>query len=312
MRAGIYTVGFRVSSSAHLCCSSQIVVEDFPGPHNPLTVAFRTTFSRRWFALPSPGDLLIEVRGEAPTIRSAAESFAQPAASVAALLAVTANAAFGEPELTIAFEDSRRNGQWKSLQTVPANTAARTYTCRQIDAQSAAAIFEAVERADCRADFLSAARSYQTALLHWRSGHRLRSLAELYRGLEALTYPTVLLLCDQRNCSQAVLAYQMCVSRSDLALSVLRESLFEGDVKAFSTAVSAVCALECSETTGPEFDEELHHTVARYLRWRFLNLLGIDDGIRSTLTLPPFDQPLPNPSAGEPAWKERLTQVDSA
>jgi hypothetical protein len=73
---------------------------------NPLDINVRTVYRDKGLGAPVAGDLWLEVKGRADSLKVAIQEFASLCYRIADIIAISANAAVGELEIEVAYDST--------------------------------------------------------------------------------------------------------------------------------------------------------------------------------------------------------------
>ena len=139
-----YVAVVRAGSSVQFKQNEPLIVQNLQTKHGSANLTFRTRSLDRGFEAPLPGDLWVEVRGPAPSIQVAADSFVNLALSFLHVLAVSANAPVDQPELELAFDVTDGENEHEFFQNfLPEESAVPKRQGRLIDVTATVAFLQA-------------------------------------------------------------------------------------------------------------------------------------------------------------------------
>jgi hypothetical protein len=113
--------------------------------------------------------------------------FANASLSVLPVLGLSANAAIGEPEIELGFENTAGITERSYFQSYIPPERDNLYAARSIDVSATVALLRALGAHPDSERLLRGANQYRIALQSWRLGRETLSLAHLWMAVEALT-----------------------------------------------------------------------------------------------------------------------------
>lgn len=179
---------FRVlvrGASSALFPEGQTLEVDYALDGKAIKLRILTRYLDLGFAARAPGDLMIDAVGEADDVESAAASFTNAGRTIAAVIALAANAAIVPLEAEIIYETTKGAPRRAFFQRfVPADKVA--LTSRFIDVQGTLTLIEALAKDPERDRVYRAVAQYYEALQNWKAGNELLVMSHLFMGAEAL------------------------------------------------------------------------------------------------------------------------------
>jgi hypothetical protein len=251
-----------------------------------------------------PRELVVEVRGVAPSLDEAIVTFARVARPVAMMAAFVANVRVGSLEVHLAYDstgDTRDERQFLEV-FVPdeRGRVAEGRLIRQHLMAGACEAFMALDVESARVD--RALRQYELALREWYLGGEWLALSHLYMAVETLTKAVLRNTIKRRQITEEALATELGVVTDDPTRPRWREILdqrvrerliFSGDADTYKTAKEASDGLEHGFL---ELDKVATHAIKcadktfAYVRQAIVDLLALPQDIRDELmTIKPMD-----------------------
>jgi hypothetical protein len=295
-----FLVVMRGPSAAMFKPDEQLFVQEAISDIGPVRITYTTRYVSRSPDVTLPGQLWIEVRGNAPTLAEALEPFSNAGLFVLPILALSANAAVGEPEIELGFDNTEGLTERDFFQSyVPAERDI-PHPGRGIDVSATVALMAAIGAHPDSERLLRGANQYKIALESWRLGRETFSLAHLWMATEAITKAKVRAECETRGIAEIDLAVELGIPReryngNRLEQAVRKDLLLRGDDEAYRKAREASDGFEHGYLNYGEIRErarEVRHRMAKYVRTAILEMCELDSAIFSTLTTDPFDEPL--------------------
>ncbi|MBX7252398.1 MAG: hypothetical protein K1X50_10470 [Candidatus Promineofilum sp.] len=274
-------------------------------------ITIRTRYVDKGLESPLPGDLWVEVKGDAESIEHAVSTMGSAAATILTVVAFATNAAIGDMEPELAFDCTPGVKERAFLQSLLPEERPILGRGRRVPDDAVYALMWAIEgyRA-AHGEFerlIRAMAQYRLALNHWKWGHETMSTAHLYMGMEALTKVVLRKRLLESNSSEEELAREMGIDPMSLGpgerLSTLldaairRKVLFCGDDECHRSAKKASDGFEHGFMPFEEVREHallVRDKTAAYLRTAILDLLEKELGQehREALLSPPFSKPI--------------------
>src|SRR5687768_17255593 len=101
-----FVVVMRGSSATIFRPDERMFVQNIPSAIGPVDIVYTTRRLRRKPEVTMPGHLWIDIRGHARTLDEALVPFANAGLSLLPVLGLSANAAIGEPEIELGFDNT--------------------------------------------------------------------------------------------------------------------------------------------------------------------------------------------------------------
>jgi hypothetical protein len=298
-QAGAYkefVVVMRGPSAAIFKPEEQMFVQDKPSDIGSVDIVYTTRHLHRKPEVTMPGHLWIDIRGHARTLDEALVPFANAGLSMLPVLALSANATIGEPEIELGFDNTAGIRERDYFQSYVPPEGDIAYVARSIDVSATIALLGAVDTHPDSERLLRGANQYRIALQTWRLGRETLSIAHLWMAVEALTKAKVRAECEARKITEEDLATELGVeSRRELDVVVRRDLLLKGDDEVYRKAKGASDGFEHGYKNYGEISksaQEVRHRMAGYVRTAILEMCELDQSVFDRLTSDPYDKPL--------------------
>ncbi|MGH9907318.1 MAG: hypothetical protein ACRD8U_17250 [Pyrinomonadaceae bacterium] len=270
--------------------------EKFPTEFGPVNIGYASRWLTRAEAVTVPGHLWIEVRGYAPELERAISPFANAGLAGISIVATSANAAVGEPEVEVAFESTPGAKEREYFQSyVPPETGV-LHTGRLIDLPATLAFLNSLKAHKDADRLLRATNQYNFALRNWKFGHATISLAHLWMTVEALTKVKLRAECAARRLSEPKeLAASLGIELRDLDAMIRRQFILQGDTECYTQAKEASDGFEHGYLGFDqvlELSQQVRHRMAIYVRRSIFDLAGVEEDAKARLLSNTFAKPL--------------------
>ena len=262
--------------------------------------ALNVACTSRWLKLPDqgvcPGHMWTEITGSAPALRDALDVFPQAGLLPSPIIAVSANAAVGHPQIELGFEVTPAVTERDYFQQyVLQERMGAVSTGRLIDLPATNVLMEHVGKSEHRDRLLRAMGQYQLALEHWVLGSSILAVAHLWMAVEALTKARIRVELARRKLVQEVeLATDLGVEIKKLDATIRRQFIFQGDDDCYAKAVAASDGFEHGFSPTDKLQQltaGVRDKTAEYVRGEILALSDIPADIRQRLLVDPFNVP---------------------
>lgn len=295
-----FVVVMRGPSAAMFKPDEELSVQTVPSAIGPVNIVYTTRYLRRTPDVTMPGDLWIDIRGNARTLAEALEPFANTALSMLPILTLSANASVGEPDIELGFDNTVGITERDYFQSYIPPERDIPHPGRGIDGPATGALLEAIGAHPDSERLLRGANQYRIALQSWRLGRETLSLAHLWMATEAVTKVKVRAECEARGITEPDLAAELGIEREQfsgrrLEQAVRKDLLLKGDNEAYRKAREASDAFEHGYLNYGkirELSQDVRHRMAGYVRTAILEMCELDSAIFNKLTSAPFDKPL--------------------
>lgn len=301
-----YVAVFRASSAAMFPLGTQIRV-DVPRSLGTVILTFRTRHVNRGLAHPLPGDLWIDARGPAESVENAVSVFGGAAGSLATTISFSTNAAIGDLEPELVFNNTPGLKARDFLQSMVPDEQPIIHVGRKVNLEATLGLIKAIE-AHSEKDRIGRVMSqYSLALRHWRWGHETLATAHLYIGMETLTKAVVRSQLAASGINEEQFARCLGIDPWSLdpcdslpaaiEVAVRKRLLFQGDDQCYRDAKAASDGFEHGFMPFDEIRDKaraVRNKTAACLRKAILDLVAIEEAYRDTLLATPYNVPLGN------------------
>jgi hypothetical protein len=163
----------------------QKIVINYELDGSPIQLHFRTRYLQWGFSTLVPGDLWLDAVGEADRLEIAVSRFTNAGRAMAEIMSLCANACTALLEPEVAFELAHSEAKREYFQRlVPSDGFA--YTSRFVDIESTIALIGSIARNVEKDRIMRSVSHYSEALRNWGMGNELRTLSQLFLGIEAI------------------------------------------------------------------------------------------------------------------------------
>jgi len=300
-----YVAVFRGPSASVIPVGTQMRI-DVRRPLGIIIVTFRTRYIDKGFGQPLPRDLWVDARGPAENLENAVSVFGEAMGSLAIIIAFSTNAAIGNLEPELVFNNTPRLKARDFLQSSITDEPSIIHVSRKVNLEATIALINTINIHPEKARIGRAMSQYSLALDHWRWGHETLAIAHLYIGMETLTKAVVRcrLAC---GISEEELACSFGVDPSSLSpghslgaaieVAIRKHLLFQGDEQCYKDAKDASDGFEHGFMPFDEIRNRartVRDNTAAYLRKAILDLVAVKEGYRDILLAAPYNVPLGN------------------
>lgn len=273
-----------------------LLFEKFPTEFGPVNIGYASRWLKRAEAVTVPGHLWIEVRGCAPDLERAIGPFANAGLVGVSIIATSANAAVGEPQVEVVFESTRGAKERDYFQSyVPPETGV-LHTGRLIDLPATLAFLNSLKAHKDADRLLRATSQYNLALENWKFGHATMSLAHLWMAVEALTRVKIRAESAARGLSEPEeLAASLGIGLRDLDATIRRQFILQGDTECYTQAKEASDGFEHGYLGFDrllELSQQVRHRMAAYVRASIFDLAGVEENAKARLLSSTFAEAL--------------------
>jgi len=301
-----YVAVFRASSALMFPLGTQIEVH-VPRPLGTAILTFRTRHIDKGLAQPLPGDLWIDARGPADSVENAVSVFGEAAGSFASVISFSTNAAIGNLEPELVFNNTRGLKARDFLQSMIPDEPSIVHVGRKVNLEATLGLINAIEIHSEKNRVGRAMSQYSLALRHWRWGHETLATAHLYIGMETLTKAVIRSRLAASGITEEEFARDLGIDSSSLGpcdslgaaieVAVRKCLLFQGDEQCYRDAKAASDGFEHGFMP---FDairntaRAVRDKTAACLRKAIFDLVAIEEEYRDILLATPYDVPLGN------------------
>jgi hypothetical protein len=291
-----FTVVMRGSSAVVFRQNENLPVERFPSALGPVNIIYTSRWIKKNETVTVPGQLWIEIRGQGNNLEESLVPFANAGLALLPMLALSANAAIGEPEVEVAFDSSRNVTERDFFQNYIPPESDVVHFARLVDVKSTVALLNTINRHPEANRLYRAANQYQLALNSWKHGRETLSLAHLWMALEALTKARIRFEYRERGLSSEVeLANTLGVELSHLDSTIRRDLILNGDEECYSKSKRASDGFEhgfLGYDRIRELSKDVRHRMAKYIRNEIFKLSRLESEPLTVLTSDPYDKPM--------------------
>jgi hypothetical protein len=300
-----YVAVFRASSAPIIQLGTQLEVHA-PRPLGAVILRFRTRHIDKGFAQRLPGDLWVDARGPAKSVENAVSIFGGTAGSLANLISFSANAAIGELEPQLVFNNTPGLKARDFLQSMIPDEPSIIHVGRKVNSEATLAFIDALETHSEKERICRSISQYSLALRHWRWGYETLAIAHLYIGMETITKTVVRsrLACgineEELACNLGIQPSSLgpCDSlNAAIEVAVRKRLLFQGDEQCYRDAKAASDGFEHGFMPFDEIRNRarvVRDKTAACLRKTIFDLVTIKEGYRDILLAAPYNVPLGN------------------
>lgn len=264
--------------------------------YGPLAVTYGTRRIKVTESSVCPGQMWVDIRGGAPTLNDALAQFPQAGLLLQPLLALSANASIGHPEIELGFETTLGISERDFFQQyVPPESTSALRAGRLIDVQATLSFMESISKSSHRERLMRAMAQYQISLANWTLGGSILAVAHLWMAVEALTKVRVRVEMARRNLKeQAELANELGVEINKLDSTIRRNFIFRGDSDCYSNALKASDGFEhgfSAVDTLRHLTSSVRDKTAEYVRREIFDLSDTPQDVAQRLLASPYSEP---------------------
>ena len=295
-----FVVGLQSDTGLYFPNDATLTVQDFPSEIGLIDLVFSTNrMFADGFSNPIRVGLWIDVRGPAPSLSDAVETFGNVARGMAAILSVAANVGIQEPTADLAYETTSGSSQREYWSRSAPEYEFPSGFGRAIIPQLPGELIGAYAKHPEQDRFHRAIVQYHHALQNWEPGSEIASLTHIWIGMEALTKivrsrllsDLGLTLDELRVRYSALLSAESGKSvelrgLNDLDGEIRRRHLFQGDDPTFKLAKEASDGYEHSFNPLWKVRDQAVQALERaaeYLRRGIFDCSGIDPAAKDAM-----------------------------
>lgn len=291
-----FTVVMRGPSAFFLLPYKEICIQKYPIALGTVDIKFRTRWIKRNDSVTLPGQLWIEVRGEAKDLEESIVPFANAGFAFLPILSLSANAAVSFPAVEVAFDSTPGVKERNYFQCYVPPESDVIHFARPIDIQASVALLDAISKSPDAERLHRAANQYQLALDSWILGSETLSLAHLWMAVEALTKAVIRFECEVRGInSENELASALNIELPKLDSTIRRDFILGGDEECYRKAKNASDGFEhgfLGYTKIRELTIDIRHRMAGHVRETIFRVSALDAETLKTLTDDPYNKPM--------------------
>lgn len=291
-----FVVVMRGPSAVLFRQEKSLTIKDFQSTIGPVNIIYSTRWLKRPNEIVVPGHIWIEVSGIAPTLEEALVPFANAGLSMLPILSFCTNAAIGEPQIEIGFDNTKGVSERDYFQCYLAPESNEIYIGRHINIESTISFMELISRHSDSERLRRAINQYRLSLDHWRLGRETMSMAHLWMALEALTKTKIRQEMNQKKiATQAKLAMGFGIELKNLDSYIRKEILLKGDAECYENAKKASDGFEHGFLGFDEIiklSRDVRSRMANHVRTAIFEISGLEKAAMNILTNEPFDKPI--------------------
>ncbi|GAG03289.1 unnamed protein product, partial [marine sediment metagenome] len=164
-------------------------------------MAYTSRWLNRGANVNFPGHLRVEVTGNGPSLEEVLVPFANGGLAMLPVLALCANAAVGEPEVELGFENTPEITERDYFQCYVPSETDIIHICRHIKVDQTVSVIRALAKHSESERLRRGINQYRLALDSWRLGRETLALTHLWMALEAITKVKIRMECSARGLS---------------------------------------------------------------------------------------------------------------
>lgn len=291
-----YIVVMRGPSAVLFRQGKSLTVLDFPSAIGPVNIVYTSRWLNRGENVIVPGNLWIEIQGSGHTLEEVLSPFANAGLAMLPILSLSANAAVGEPEVELGFDNTPGVTERDFFQSYIPPESSIVHLGRHINVEATVALSRTLATHPDSERLLRGADQYRLALDSWRLGRETLSLAHLWMALEAITKARIRAECAARGLQEyQKLAENLGVELKQLDATVRKDLILNGDDECYKKAKDASDGFEhgfLGYDRIRELSKDIRHRMANYVRTAILEICGVGSEVFRILTSDPFDKPL--------------------
>lgn len=291
-----FTVVMRGSSAFFFLPEKEIHIQKYPISLGTVDIKFRTRWLKRNDSVTLPGQLWIEVKGEANDLEESLVPFANAGFAFLPVFSLSANAAVNFPAIEVAFDSTPNIKERNYFQCYVPPESDVIHFARVINIQASLALLDAIAKSADAERIHRAANQYQLALESWMLGSETLSLAHLWMAVEVLTKTVIRFECKVRGInSENELATALNVELSKLDSTIRRDFILGEDEECYRKAKKASDGFEhgfLGYTKIRELTMDIRHRMAGYVRETIFRVSSLDAETHKTLTEDPYHEPM--------------------
>lgn len=276
--------------------NKNIFIKDFQSTIGPVNMAYTSRWLSHGSNVTLPGHLWIEIAGNGPSLEEVLVPFANAGLAMLPTLALCTNAAVGEPEIELGFENTPGVTERDYFQCyVPPETDI-IHICRHIKVDQTVSVIRKLATHNESERLRRGTNQYRLALDSWRLGREMLALAHLWMALEAIIKAKITMECSARGLNTPKeLADSLGIQLNQLDPTVRKELILKGDNECYSKGRQASDGFEHGYLDYRQIRErakDVRHRMASYIRLSILEMLDLDKEDFGLLKSPPFDKPI--------------------
>lgn len=282
------------ASSASIFEPNNFLRVNFPFENKYAVLTFRTRYKDLKLEHPLPGDLWVDARGRTSSLEKAAVIFGKAATGILNPIAFSTNAAIGDLDLELAFENTPSISKRPFLQSMLPDEWTIINIRRIINVEMTRSLMDAIQKHSEKERIIRAINQYNLALRFWRAGYETLATEHLFLGVEALTKAIIRHNQTTLGLNKKDFAKKLGIEvdkldpykslDKEILTYVRRNILFKGDTECHQKAKKASDGLEHGFLPYDEIHDsaaKVRDKTASYLRDSIIELLELDQETRS-------------------------------
>jgi hypothetical protein len=299
-----YVVVLRAPSAAIIESGKHLRV-NVPLETDIANITIRTRFNDFGLNYPIPGDIWVDARGPSLPMNEAVPAFGNMAGSILDIIAFSTNAAIGNLELELAFDNSPKKSKRDFMQSMLPAERPILHVGKKVNIDNTNALMIGIRNHKEQERITRAIAQYNLALRYWRFGHEILATAHLFMGIETLVKATIRNIMESESIGEDELAKTLGIENDKLDpcerlstvlhATIRKDVLFKGDYETHRYAKKASDAFEHGFLP---FGAIRNHAVkvrdktAYYLRKAIIELIKLNNPIKNSLLMSPYHEPL--------------------
>lgn len=288
-------VVMRGPSAAIFENGKKLQIEGFQSSLGLVNITYSTRYIKKDNQNILPGDLWIEIRGNAQSLETALSPFANAGLSLLPLITLSANAVTKTPDIELGFDNTSNISERDYFQNFIPPESEIIYLRRKVNIELTISILKSILTNPESERLRRAANQYLLALESWRLGFETLTLAHLWMAVEALTKAKLRSECSLYGISEVELADKMGVELKQLDGIIRKDLILKGDEECYKKSRHASDGFEhgfMGFDKLRQISKDVRPRMAGYVRNSILEMCGLDSQNFTTLTNSPYDKPL--------------------
>lgn len=279
---------------AAIVLNQPINLQGFHSAIGPVDIIYDSRWVTNENGISVPGDLWIEVSGNAPDLDAALPAFANAGLALLPVFSVSANAAIREADVELGFELTSVDSKRQFFQSCIAAESPTPHALRRFDGAGGLSLYNAFQRSGSHAArFFRAANQYRLALDHWRLGRETMIVEHLWMAVEALA--EIQLRKKTASTTPEALASELGTSKEGLKAEIIKRYIFHGDHPCYKAAREVSNGFEHGYGAYSDLltdAKAVRHQLAKYVRDTIIDLANLPAEEQALLTLDRLKKPL--------------------
>jgi len=276
--------------------NNNLLIKNFTSSIGPVTINYKTRWLKNKEGNFTPGHIWIEINGTTPSLQNALVPFANAGLSILPILSLSANAAIHDPDLELAFDNTKGITERDYFQCYVSPESKEIHIQRYINIEATIALINSIATHPDGDRLRRATNQYRLALGSWKLGKEILTLAHLWMSIEALTKAKIRTECKTRGLTnEKELAEELGIGEEDLYSYVRRGFLLKGDSECYSKAKKASDGFEhgfLEYQKIRELSKEVRNKMAKYTRTAIIELCDLKKDKMNILLAEPYNKPL--------------------